>query len=367
MIMVLPAAGRAAPPPSVVVSPVTEKNIAPSFSNIGHVVAIQSVKLVPRVTAFIDNVNVKQGSDVTAGEVLFTLQKAQYQAALQTAQASLASAQAALENAELAYERASRLRATGFEAESNLDSALATRNEDHANVLSAQANVATAALNLSYCTITAPIAGRIGAVALTKGNLVTTTSGTLATINQLNPIRVEFSVATDSPILAAAQSADSSTNKFAISIDLPDGKPYPIKGKIAFLDNQVETNTGTVNVYADFANPNGVLLPGAYVNVETAPAQPKEALLVPVAAVQTAQKGSFVLVVGPDNKVTQQTVTVGDQIDQDYVVKSGLTVNQRVIVDGIQKVKAGQVVAPTTDDSSSSSSGSTDGSTGASQ
>ena len=335
----------ALPPPSVLVTPVTAQNIAPSFSNIGHVMAIQSVKIVPRVTALINEVDFKQGSTVKTGQVLFTLQPEQYQAALQTAQANLDAARAALENAELAYQRARHLNATGFEAQSNLDAALATRNEDQANVLSAQASLADAALNLSYCSITAPIDGRIGAVTLTKGNLVTTSTGTLATINQLDPIRVVFSVSSNSPILAAAQSSPPKS-PFVISLDLPNGKPYPEKGKIAFLDNQVDTNTGTVNVYADFPNPNGLLLPGAYVNVDTAPAQAREALLVPVSAVQTDQTSQFVLIVRPDNKVVQQTVTLGDQIGQNYVVKSGVNLGDRVIVDGIQKVKVGQTVSP---------------------
>ncbi len=331
----------------MVVTPVTEQNIAPSFSNIGHVIAIQSVKIMPRVTAFINAVNFKQGSTVKTGQVLFTLQPEQYEAALQTAQANLASAQAALANAQLTYERAVNLKQTGFEAQSALDAAVATRNEDQANVLSAQAMVANAALNLSYCTITAPIDGRIGAVALTKGNLVSTSTGTLATINQLDPIRVEFAVSADSPILAAAQN-NASESQFAISIDLPNGQPYPLKGKIAFLDNQVDTNTGTVNVYADFPNPNGVLLPGAYVNVETAPATPQEALLVPVSAVQTDQNSSYVLTVGADDKVAQRTVTLGDQVAQNFVVKSGLQLGDQVIVDGVQKVKVGDTVTVTT-------------------
>jgi membrane fusion protein (multidrug efflux system) len=186
LVTAIPAS-RADQPPSVVVTPVVAANIAPSTSNIGHVIAIQSVKIIPRVTAFINAVNVTQGAEVKAGEVLFTLQPEQYQAALQTAQANLASAQAALENAALVYDRAARLNATGFESQSSLDQARATRNESQANVLSAQASLATARLNLTYCTITAPIDGRIGAVTLTKGNLVTTTTGALATINQLDP------------------------------------------------------------------------------------------------------------------------------------------------------------------------------------
>ncbi len=121
-------AHAATPLPSVVVTPVTEQNIAPSFSNIGHVIAIQSVKIVPRVTAFINEVNFKQGSTVKTGQVLFTLQPEQFQAALQTAQANLAAAQAALGNSQLVYERDASLKQTGFESQSTLDSAVATRN-----------------------------------------------------------------------------------------------------------------------------------------------------------------------------------------------------------------------------------------------
>ncbi len=339
----LASAQTATPAPSVVVSPVVSENITPSLSNIGHVIAIQSVKILPRVTAFIDDVNVQQGSTVKSGQLLFSLQPAQYQAALQTAQANLASAQAALENAELVYARAANLKTSGFESESSLDQALATRSEDQANVLSAQANLANAQLNLSYCTITAPIAGRIGAVALTKGNLVTSGTGPLVTINQLDPIRVVFSVSSDSPILSTMQNS-TARSKFTLSLDLPSGAKYQYPGKIAFLDNQVDSSTGTVNVYADFPNPGSLLLPGAYVSVMTRPSKPQEALMVPVAAVQTDQTSDYVLVVGQDNKVRQETVSLGQQIGQNFMVNSGVKLNDRVIVDGIQKVKIGQQV-----------------------
>ena len=339
----LASAQTATPAPSVVVSPVVSENITPSLSNIGHVIAIQSVKILPRVTAFIDDVNVQQGSTVKSGQLLFSLQPAQYQAALQTAQANLASVQAASENAELVYARAANLKTSGFESESSLDQALATRSEDQANVLSAQANLANAQLNLSYCTITAPIAGRIGAVALTKGNLVTSGTGPLVTINQLDPIRVVFSVSSDSPILSTMQNS-TARSKFTLSLDLPSGAKYQYPGKIAFLDNQVDSSTGTVNVYADFPNPGSLLLPGAYVSVMTRPSKPQEALMVPVAAVQTDQTSDYVLVVGQDNKVRQETVSLGQQIGQNFMVNSGVKLNDRVIVDGIQKVKIGQQV-----------------------
>ncbi|MGH7048968.1 MAG: efflux RND transporter periplasmic adaptor subunit, partial [Stellaceae bacterium] len=187
-------AHAAAPPPAVTVAPVMVKNVAPVRSYIGHITAIQSVRIVPRVTAFIDSVAVRQGSEVKAGQVLFRLQTTQYTAALQSAEASVASAEAAVANAKLAYQRAERLNKQGFEAASDLDQATATLAQDQASVLSAQANVTEAALNLGYCTITSPIAGRIGAVSMTKGNLVTPSTSALATVNQLNPIRVVFSI-----------------------------------------------------------------------------------------------------------------------------------------------------------------------------
>ena len=345
-------AEAASPPPSVVVTPVVQSDVSTSLGYIGHVIAIQSVKLVPRVTAFIDDVTVKQGSDVKAGQVLFKLQTAQYQAALESSEASLASAQAALANANVTYERAKNLNNSGFSPTSTLDEDIATRQEDQANILSATAAIAVAQLNLSYCTITAPIDGRIGNIPLTKGNLVTPSTSALATINQLDPIRVVFAVPTDSPLLYATHYSPGKQNErgdtgFKVNLDLPNGKPYPQTGTIAFFDNEVDTGTGTVNVYADFPNPRSLLLPGAYVSVLAEPAKPKMALLVPVAAVQTDQNSSFVLVVGSDKKVAQKTVTIGDQIDENYIVKSGLTTGQDVIVDGIQKVKVGSAVSVT--------------------
>lgn len=344
------AAAPTPPAPAVTVTTVAEHNVAPTHRFIGRVTAIQSVKIVPRVTAFIEAVPVKQGSDVKAGQVIFELQKSQYLAAVQAAQAQLASAQAALKNDQVAYERAARLTKQGFEARSNLDSAIATRDQAVASVNSAEANLAQAALNLSYCTINSPIDGRIGAVALTKGNLVTPTTPALATINQLNPIRVVFSVADDA-IVRVEQKTGHTQDEIAkglqVNLQLPDGTAYPQTGKIAFLGNQVDQQTGTVPVYADFPNPQDLLLPGAFVTVEVRRAKPEERVLVPVAAVQTDQKGSYVLTVGPNNKVAEQPIVTGPQIAQNFVVTKGLNAGQRVIVAGVQKVHPGEVVKPT--------------------
>lgn len=337
------------PPPAVTVAPVVVKDVAPVYSFIGHVIAIQSVQVVPRVTAFIEEVPVKQGSHVKAGQALYLLQKAQYEAALQSAQAQLASAQAALRNSQLAYERAAKLNQQGFEAQSNLDQATATRDQNQAGVLAAHAQVVQAGLDLSYCTITSPIDGQIGAITLTKGNLVTPSTPPLATVNQLDPIRVVFSVS-DRVMVGVLQKTGQSRNQIAaglaVNLKLPDGSEYNQSGKIAFQGNQVDPRTGTVSVYADFPNPDGLLLPGAYVNVELHQAKPEERPLVPVEALQTSQDGSFVLTVGQDNKVKQQPVTLGRQIAQNYIVEKGLSGGERVIVAGVQKARPGETVNP---------------------
>ncbi|HJU19396.1 MAG TPA: efflux RND transporter periplasmic adaptor subunit [Stellaceae bacterium] len=358
-------AQSAAPPPAVTVAPVAVEDVAPVYTFIGHVTAIHSVKIVPRVTAFIDSVPVRQGSEVKAGQVLFQLQKAQYQAAVQAAQAKLLSAQAGLRQAQLAYQRAAQLSARGFEAQANLDQATATRDQAQASVLSAQADLTQAQLDLGYCTITSPIAGRIGAVTLTKGNLVTPSTPALATVNQLDPIRVVFSVSYR-VIVGVEQKTGASSGQIAstltVRLKLPDGSLYKPTGKIAFQNNQVDTATGTVSVYADFPNPNRLLLPGAYVTVEVHRAKPQEQPLVPAAALQTEQGGSFVLVVGPDDRVEQRRVTLGPQIAQSFIVEKGLSGGERVIVAGVQKVKPGETVNPVPAPALSAEGGAPDGS-----
>jgi membrane fusion protein (multidrug efflux system) len=337
------------PAPAVVVSPAHVENVAPVSSFIGHVQAIQSVQIVPRVTAFIEDEPTPQGSDVKAGQALFVLQKAQYEAAVQSAQAKLASTNAALANTQRQYERAAQLATRGYEATANLDVARANRDQAQADVLAAQAALTQAQLDLSYTTIASPIAGRLGAVTLTKGNLVTPTTPALATVNQMDPIRVVFSVA-DRRFVDFKQRVGSdvkqATAGLALQVVLPNGKEYDHPGKIAFINNEADPQTGTVAVYADFPNPEALLLPGSYVNVNIRQAKPEEAVLAPIAAIQTEQSGSYVLVVGPDHKVAQRPIQLGRQIGQEYVVSKGLTGGENVIVQGVQKVRPGEVVAP---------------------
>ncbi|MGE4046608.1 MAG: efflux RND transporter periplasmic adaptor subunit, partial [Acetobacteraceae bacterium] len=209
--------------------------------------------------------------------------------------------------------------------------------------------VAQAALNLSYTIISSPIDGRIGAITLTEGNLVTPSTPPLATVNQLDPIRVVFSVA-DRTLVSVQQrtgtTAQQVSQGLVVNLILPNGTTYAHPGRIAFLGNEVDRQTGTVSVYAEFPNPDALLLPGAFVRVRVHREAPQQRPLVPAAAVQTDRSGDFVLVVGQGNKVVQTPVKLGRQIDQEYIVEDGLSGGERVIIAGSQKVQPGQTVAP---------------------
>lgn len=344
-VLVLAAAP---PPPSVVVSPVEVRDVAPVQTFPGQVQAVQSVTLVARVAAYVEKVAFKEGSTVKAGQVLFQLQQGPYQAAVEQAQGTLAQAQAALSNAQRNYERDAKAGNLAISAQ-QLQQDAAARDEAAGQVDSARGALENAAINLSYCTVAAPIDGRIGKALITAGNLVGPTSGTLATIVQMDPIRVSFAV-TDAQLVAAEQRSGQSQEQLsgavALTLLLPNGAAYPRPGKVEFIDNQVDTSTGTLTVYGLFPNPDGLLIPGSYVSVEVKRAKPEERPVIAVQAVQNEQQGQFVLVVGAGDKVEQRRVKVGRQVGQDYIVEAGIKGGERVIVEGVQKVHPGEVVNP---------------------
>jgi membrane fusion protein (multidrug efflux system) len=352
LITVLPLLAAAAPPPpAVIVQPVVIGNVAPVETFPGQVQAIQSVSIVARVQAYIDSVAFTEGSMVKAGQLLFRLQQAPYQAALLQARGSVAQTQAALQNAQLNLERDQKVGVGLAISQQQIQQDQAARDEAAGQVDTAQGALDTAAINLSYCTITAPISGRIGKALITRGNLVGPTSGSLATIVQMDPIRVSFAV-TDSELVSIEQKAGKTRDELigtaSLTLVLPNGSTYAEKGSVEFLANQVDTATGTITVYGRFANPQGYLIPGSYVDVDVQPVKPENRPLVAVQSVQNDAQGQFVLLVDHDRKVEQRRVTVGRQIGQDYIVDSGLTGGELVITEGLQKVHPGEKVAAST-------------------
>jgi membrane fusion protein (multidrug efflux system) len=352
-------------PPAVVVAAVESQDVDKSARFIGNIEAIQSVDLKARVEGFLTEVAFEQGSMVKRGQVLYRIEQDQYQANLDAAEGQLAAAKADsdgaaadLEDKEADYKRQAQLIKKGDTSQTAFDQAKAARDEAKANVekakaseQQAQASVESAKINLGYTTISSPIDGRIGATSVTAGNLVDSSSGTLATVAQLDPIRAVFSIPSADLIdyqaqLGAATSAEARAS-FVPELILPNGKTYDQKGKIAFTDNQVDASTGTVAIYADFPNPSEVLLPGQFVSVVVHRAERRRLPVVPAAAVQRTRDGAQVYVVDGKDRVQLRNVKLGTPVGSGYAVESGLTDGELVVVSGLQKVQPGMVVKPT--------------------
>ena len=355
-------------PPQVETAVVSLATVTRQSQFVGTVAAIQQVDLQARVQGFLDEVTFVEGSYLKAGDVAFRLERDAYQAALDSAGATLqaavageAGAQANLTQADLTLKRQQELLRTNAVPQSTVDQAQASRDAADAQVKQAQAQIAqadaqvkTAQLNLSYTDIVAPISGRIGKTSLTQGNLVSPSSGVLATIVQTDPIRVSFSIS-DREYLQVVKflkpndqgAVLSHTEEFKPKLTLPDGSAYAQAGTISFIDNKVDPSTGTIAVFAEFPNPNLQLVPGQFVSVTVLAGAAQELPMVPAAAVQQDKDGPFVFVLDQENRAVIRRVTLGVREGVDWSVTAGLTQGETLIVSGIQKIHAGMVVSPT--------------------
>ena len=335
--------------PGVIVAPATLRTITRSASHVGRVQAVKTVNLVTRVDGFLQKQAFTEGQQVKTGDLLFVVEQDTYQAALVKAQAALAKAQATENNAALTLQRSQDLVRTNAVPQATVDQNVAGHAAAQADVLAAQAALDQANINLGYTEIRAPINGRIGMILVSVGNFVGPTSGTLATIVTQDPIYVLFPVSTRQMLdykQRAARKPDAPSNA-VVRVKLPSGQDYPHTGSINFVDIQTSRGTDTVTVRAQLPNPDGWLLNGQIVDVTVEAGDPGQALTIPQAALQLDRSGSFVLVVGPDNKVVQRRVKLGAVEGSDVVVEQGLEAGELVIVEGIQKVHPDQRVTPT--------------------
>ena len=341
------AAAQGGPPPAVTVTPVMSREVTPTGDFIGRVVAIDKVDVVARVAGFINERNFTEGQQVKTGDLLFSIEPDTYKAALDQQNANLAKARATEVNANLQLQRGQELLHNQNIPQSEVDQRAANAQATHADVMQAQALLEQARINLGYTEIRSPIDGRIGAANFTVGNLVSPSSGPLATIVSQDPIYVTFQ-ASEADIInykhRIAASADKNPH-VTIHIKLPDGSVYPHPGRTNLLDVQVQPDTDTVLVRAQLPNPEGMLIPGGIVGVIVERGAPQVSLIVPQSAVQLDQAGRYVMVVGADKKVELRRITTGVEQGRDIVVSAGLKEGELVIVEGIQKVHPGQVVA----------------------
>ena len=345
-----PQAAAAQPPaPAVGVRLATMKGVSQSFEFVGRVKAIEKVDLRARVEGFLEKVLFREGQDVKAGELLYQIEKVQFQAALDQAKANLAVAEAALTNAKLEYERSLELVKRNFTPQSQVDQNKAALDTAAGRVMQAKAALTQAQVNLDYTDIRAPIDGRIGRTAYTVGNLVNPASGVLATIVSQDPVYVLFPVSVRDleTIREARRKEEGGMAKIDIRVRLPNGTEYPHRGVWNLTDPQVDPQTDSLIMRATMPNPDRTLSDGQFVTAIIRERQEAPRLVVPQAALQVDQSGYYVLVVNDQHKVEQRRVQTGPQRGTDIVVTSGVKEGEKVMVDGIQKVRPGQVVQET--------------------
>jgi membrane fusion protein, multidrug efflux system len=335
----------AGPPPAVTVVRSVEEDIRPQYRFTGRIEAIYRVELRARVDGFLEKRLFTEGADVKEGELLFVIEKGLYQAAVDEAKATIVTAEASLKLADVDFSRQSELVQKSVGAQARLDEAVAKLGQARGALLQAKATLEKAQLNLGYTDIHAPIAGRIGRANVSVGNFVSPSTGPLATIVSQDPIYVGFPV-TQREILAYRKER-SNPAEVVVFLQLADGSRYAHSGKINFLDVTVNQGTDTVLVRASFPNPDRVLVDGQLVAVVLEGGQPENVVVVPGQALQIDQGGPFVLVVDSDNKVQVRHVEIGGPRGTNMTLRKGLKPGERVITEGIQRIRPGQVVNAT--------------------
>ena len=336
-------------PPGVVVTVIGKENITPSMSFTGRVEAVEKVDLLARVGGFLEQRLFEEGGPVKQGDLLFTIEKAPYEAQAAQVKGAIASVQGSLALADVEVERFSELVRKQAGSQNDLDQRVAKQTQVRGELQTQQAELRKAELDLSYTDIKAPISGRIGRANITVGNYVTPSSGALATIVSEDPMYVTFPVSTREllKVRKEAQERAGDPREIKVRVRLADGNLLPETGVFNFADVQVDPSTDTVAMRAQFPNPDGTLVDGALVTAIVETAQPEQTLVVPQQAIQADQEGMYVLVVDGENKVEARRFKARPAIDGMVPVLEGLAENERIIVDGAQKVRPGIVVAPT--------------------
>jgi membrane fusion protein (multidrug efflux system) len=347
-----PALAQQAPPPEVGVITASEQPVYSQQSYVGRIQAPQIVQLDARVTGYLEQQNFNDGDPVKKGQLLYVIEQAPYQAAVDQAQAALEQAQAQSSNADVTLRRAQALLRTPAGQQSTVDASKATALSEAAQIDEAKAQLQTAQINYNYTEIRAPIDGQIGATAVNVGNVVGPNTGTLATIVSEDPMYVVFSL----PVVDALQfrqtaAGSAGLNALDLLVQLPDGRMYGQQGKIDFINNQITANTDTLTWRGTIPNPiiagtTRELTSGEFITVILRKRTPEQQLIIPRDAVITDQLGDYVLKIAPGNKAVRQNVTMGADTNDSVQIVSGLKAGDEIVVDGIQRIHPGIVVNP---------------------
>lgn len=350
--------------PEVAVIKIKTEPIVTTTELTGRTSANLVAEVRPQVSGIIQKRLFNEGSDVRAGQVLFQIDPALYQAAHDNAKAALARSEAQLSTIQLKERRLKELLADKAVSVQDYDDAAAALKQVQADIQYAKATLETARINLKYTTIAAPISGRIGRSNVTEGALVTAQQPTpLATIQQLDPMYVDVTQSTADilrlrSLMQKGQLDRNGKSQQKVRLFMDDGSEYSLRGDLQFLDVTVDPTTGSVILRMVFPNPKHVLLPGMFVRAVVQEGIHKNAILIPQQAVSRDPKGNpLVLIADKDGKVEQRPLTLDRAIGDAWLVSSGLAGGERVIVEGMQKVKPGASVKAVPFDNSEKSSG----------
>ncbi|AYQ28892.1 MULTISPECIES: efflux RND transporter periplasmic adaptor subunit [unclassified Polaromonas] len=322
----------------------------------GRLEAVERVDIRSRVAGNILSVHFREGALVKKGDLLLTIDPAPYAADVERADAQVAAAQARVTQAKGEYERSQRLWSEQAISKREFDERTNGKGEADANLRAAQAALQTAQLSLGYTQVRAPVAGRVGKLEVTVGNLVAAGPGApvLTTLVSVSPIYASFDA--DEQVVAKALkdvggnggggAGSRNLERIPVQMGTAASTDTPFEGKLQLVDNQVDARSGTVRARAVFDNKDGQLMPGQFARIRMGQATKGTALLINERAVGTDQNKKFVLVVGADNKAVYREVTLGANINGLRVVKGGLAANERIVVNGLQRIRPGALVAP---------------------
>jgi membrane fusion protein (multidrug efflux system) len=337
------------PPPDVVVVTAQTSDSPVTLDVPGRVVAYRTAEVRARVEGIIEKRLFEEGGQVREGQSLFRIDPRILKANVASADAALAKARANAQIAQQTVVRYRQLIADQAISKQELDQAEAQLKQARAEVESADAALARARIDLDHASVRAPISGRITRAFVTVGALVGRNEAThLATIEQLHPIYVDFSQsgAERLRLQKAMMAGRLKRAQTPVTLILEDGSEYPQQGRLLFSEQTVDPQTGTVTLRAQFPNPDRLLLPGMFATVRFAQGVLDNAVTVPQRAVQATPQGQFVYVVGADNKVTSRTIKAGGFSGSNWIITEGLKAGERVVVDGLQKIRPGAVVNP---------------------
>jgi len=345
LCLLLGLAAAHADGPAVIVDSVKLQPVEYSDAVVGRVVAAKRADVMPRVSGMLLQGLSNEGALVKKGDLLFRIDPEPFEIQVAQANAGLLNARAVLKQAEAELKRVQTLRRSSAASQSDLDTAEANRDVAKAQVAAADAQLKEAKLNQSYTYVRSPLDGRVGKAEVTEGNLVTANTTFLTSVVQTHPVYVEMSVSSGDLLKRQRETGLPKQNEVYAELTLSSGETFNEKGEFNYLSPEVNRQTDTLLVRAVFANENNQLIPGEFVRMRAGQVEPEKILMVKQKAVQRDKEGYFVLVVDDKNTVSLRRVELGRKYNSLWAVKSGLQEGERIITEGLQKVRVGDSVS----------------------